>query len=198
MATEDPKIVARVQARDDDFMRELVRVLLPQLIRAARGAGLSADLAEDTAQNTLVTFIEKAPTFDGRAKVRTWVFGILYRKILESHRASRRDREMEDIDEVMELRFRADGMWSRPPESMEAILHADQIREYIAKCLDELKERYRAAFVLREVEQFSTDEICKILDVSANNLGVILYRARNGLRECLESVGMKGSSDAVL
>ena len=48
------------------------------------------------------------------------------------------------------------------------------------------------AFVLREVEDLSTVEICKILDVTRTNLGVLLYRARNRLRECLESKGIKG------
>ena len=65
-------------------------------------------------------------------------------------------------------------------------------------CLDEVPDRQRLAFVLREVEGFETEEICNILQVSANNLGVLLFRARNRLRECLESKGMKGSEDARL
>ncbi len=47
------------------------------------------------------------------------------------------------------------------------------------------------AFVLREVEGLSTEEICKILEVSRTNLGVLIYRARNRLRECLEAKGVK-------
>ena len=52
-------------------------------------------------------------------------------------------------------------------------------------------------YSLREVEGFSTPEICKILDVTRTNFGVVLYRARNGLRECLEEKGM-GRSHADL
>ena len=51
------------------------------------------------------------------------------------------------------------------------------------------------AFILREVEGLDTDEICKILGVTRTNLGVLLYRVRNRLRECLET---KGVSDAQL
>ena len=68
----------------------------------------------------------------------------------------------------------------------------------LRSCLEDVPERQRVAFTLREVEGFETEEICKILDVSANNLGVLLYRARNRLRECLESKGLEGSGDAVL
>ena len=48
------------------------------------------------------------------------------------------------------------------------------------------------AFILREVEGLSTQEMCKILEVTRTNLGVLLYRARNRLRECLEAQGIKG------
>ena len=45
------------------------------------------------------------------------------------------------------------------------------------------------AFVLREIEGLATPEICKILEVTRTNLGVMLYRVRNRLRECLEAKG---------
>lgn len=49
----------------------------------------------------------------------------------------------------------------------------------------------RLAFYLREVEGLPTAEICKILGVSATNLGVMLYRLRNRARECLEGKGLE-------
>lgn len=75
------------------------------------------------------------------------------------------------------------------------------LREFhgaLQSCLDRVPDRQRLAFVLREVEGFETDEICNILEISANNLGVLLYRARNRLRECLEAKGMEGSGDATM
>ncbi len=47
------------------------------------------------------------------------------------------------------------------------------------------------AFVLREVEELGTEEICKILDVTRTNLGVLLHRVRMRLRECLETKGLR-------
>ena len=47
------------------------------------------------------------------------------------------------------------------------------------------------AFILREVEGLATDEIRKILEVTRTNPGVLLYRARNRLRECLEARGIE-------
>ena len=64
--------------------------------------------------------------------------------------------------------------------------------------MEEAPKRQRLAFHMREVEQLSSDEICKILEVSRTNLGVMLFRMRNRLRECLEAKGLSGSADADL
>ena len=69
-----------------------VETYLPQILRAARGAGLGPQDAEDVTQSTFATFIEKAPHFEGRSRVRTWLFGILYKKIAETRRVRQRDR----------------------------------------------------------------------------------------------------------
>jgi RNA polymerase sigma-70 factor (ECF subfamily) len=167
-------------------------------LRAARASGLSRERAEDVVQATFLTFVEKADTFDGRARVRTWLFGILYRKLLEAFRAAQRDQQADDIDGLVDQRFEANGTWVRPPAPVDTHLHAREVRQRIDECLDQLTDRYRMAFVLREVEQLSTEEICKIMEINANNLGVILFRARNRLRECLEAGGVKGSQDAHL
>jgi RNA polymerase sigma-70 factor (ECF subfamily) len=47
------------------------------------------------------------------------------------------------------------------------------------------------AFVLREIEGMETADICRILEVSDTNVGVLLYRVRNRLRECLETKGVR-------
>jgi len=94
---------------------------------------------------------------------------------------------MDDIDEVFESRFDEAGSWSRPPRGPADELFAREARREIDTCLAAAPDRQRLAFVFREVEGLSTTEICKILDVSATNLGVMLHRVRNRLRECLES-----------
>ena len=66
-----------------------------------------------------------------------------------------------------------------------------EIRDRLRVCLEELPGKQRSVFLLREVEGFETPEICKILEVSRTNLGVLLFRARNRLRECLEARGVR-------
>jgi RNA polymerase sigma-70 factor (ECF subfamily) len=195
---EDPGRTRGIQTRDPETLQTVVRENLPYLLRAARGAGLPPDRAEDTVQEVLLTFLTRATEFDGRARVRTWLYGILLKKLSRAFEGVRRTRETEEIDRVVESRFTEDGRWARPPRGPDAGADRERVRVWLAECLEDLPDRRRMAFVLREVEELSTEEVCKVLEVSPNNLGVLLFRARNGLRECLETKGLRGRHDADL
>ena len=188
---DDPDFAARIRERDAQALEEVVRRYLPQILRAAGGAGLARQLAEDVAQDTFVTFIETAARFEGRSHVRTWLFGILYKKIAAARRNLGRDDEMDDIEEVFEQRFDDAGSWTRPPLPVDAEAYAAEVRQGIDGCLDRVPTNQRMAFVLREIEGMDTQEICKILEVTRTNLGVLLHRVRNRLRECLEAKGIE-------
>ena len=188
---DDPDFAARIRVRDAQALEEVVRRYLPQILRAARGAGFALQLAEDVAQDTFATFIETAPRFEGRSHVRTWLFGILYKKIAAARRSLGRDNEMDEIGEVFEQRFDDAGNWTRPPRPVDAELYDAEVREGIDGCLDGVPTNQRMAFVLREIEGMDTPEICKILEVTGTNLGVLLHRVRNRLRECLEAKGIE-------
>lgn len=186
----DSGFLARLRSRDPETMEAIVRDYLPQVVRAARAAGLQPHECDDVAQATFITFLEKADTFEGRSHVRTWLFGILFHKIMEMRRARERDRQTDDIDDVMESHFDTHGSWITPPRPADAQIYARQVRDGIDDCLEGVPSKQRMAFVLREIESLSTNEICKILEVSDTNFGVLLYRVRNRLRECLEAKGM--------
>ncbi len=189
--TSDVALLTNIRARDPETLERIVREYLPQIVRAARAGGLAPHEAEDIAQSTFITFLEKAETFEGRSHVRTWLFGIMFRKIMEMRRVIGRDRETDDIDDIVESRFDANGSWIRPPRAADAELYARQVREGIDDCLETAPPNQRMAFVLREVEGMTTPEICKILEVTDTNFGVLLYRVRNRLRECLEAKGVR-------
>ena len=182
----DPENLDRLRRRDPQTLQRLMDEYLPQVYRAARGAGLSVQDAEDAAQSTFVTFMEKIPEFEGRSQVRTWLFGILYRKISESRRAVVREETAQDIEAVMESRFKTNGFWASPPKGADADAFATEIRRHLEECLEGVGTDQRLAFILREVEELDSREICKAMSIERSNLGVLLYRGRNKLRECLE------------
>ncbi len=99
---------------------------------------------------------------------------------------------MDEIDDLVEQRFNPDGSWFRPPSQTDTQLYRTEVRKLIDECINIVPTQQRMAFTLREVEGLDNDEICKILGVSRTNLGVLHYRARNHLRECLERKGVNG------
>lgn len=191
----DDDFLSRLHRRDPDTLRDVICEHTRPLYRAARALGFSEQESEDLAQDVLTTFLEKIQKFEGRSQVRTWLFGILYRKIHERRREQHREQQSDPIDEVFEARFDTKGSWTRPPLDLQRLLESREIGEAISACLKNLTVAQRSAFVLREIEQLSTQEICKVLDISTTYLGVLLHRTRHRLRECLESSGWRRESD---
>ena len=171
---DDPQLGARIRRRDSEALRAVVHTYLPQLLRAALGAGLELQRAREVTQDTFLTFIEKAAQFEGRSHVRTWLFGILYRKIAEARRQLQRERQMDDIEEIVEQRFDPKGSWVRPPQPVDMKLYSSEVGGFLEGCLGAVPTQQKMAFVLREVEEFASEEICKILGVTRTNLGVLM------------------------
>lgn len=193
---EDPALTEAIRRGDPAAIGQVVHAALPGLVRAGLAAGLSLDKAEDSAQDAVLVFVRRAAEFDGRAKATTWLHGMMVRTIMAARRNTIKDDRHHPIDEVMEAQFRPDGRWAAPLGDPIGDLARGEVRQVLEGCLDSLSNRYRLAFTLREVEGIGTADLCKILETNANNLGVLLYRARNQLRECLEAHSIEGSEDA--
>ena len=179
----------RLRRHDPEALAEAVREHARPLLRAAKGMGFLAPEAEDLVQDVFTTFLERLDRFEGRSQLRTWLFGILHHKVMERRRASLVDDRMDSIDETFESRFDKSGKWVRPPADIERLMLSKEIGEVIQECMKGLPANQREAFVLREVEELETAEICKILEVTVTNIGVLMHRARIRLRECLEGKG---------
>jgi RNA polymerase sigma-70 factor, ECF subfamily len=187
----DPEFLARLKGRDRSALTELVEAYLPQLIRAGHGMGFAREECEDLAQSIFVAVIESLPQFQGRSHIRTFLFGIFYHKVSEHLQEKQKAQENDPIDELVESEFDAGGNWRQPAADIEKQL-LGQAGRIIQHCLETIPRAQRIAFYLREVLEMKTPEICKKMGISASNLGVLLFRARNRLRECVELEGLRG------
>jgi len=165
------------------------------LLRVAQLQLRDVDLAEDVVQDTLVAALAAQSGFTGKSSVKTWLTGILKHKIVDAIRHKQRQPIIEaSFDEETELDdfdplFKAKGGWKAPPADWgdpENALTRRQFFDVMEICLEKLPPNTARVFMMREVMELESDEICKELTITANNLWVILYRARMALRECLE------------
>lgn len=183
-----------VRSRDPKVVDSLVKTYTESLYKGALGLGFDASNAEELVQSVWVTFFEVAPNFRGHSHVRTFIFGILYNKASELRRHRQRFDDRDPIDDVMETKFFADGHWLKRPISPYQFMESVETMTIIQKCIDGLPLNQRMAFCLKEIDEHGSSDICNILGVTVTNLGVLLYRAKNRLRECIEGKARSAKS----
>ena len=165
------------------------------LLRVARLQLRDEALAEDVVQETLLAALSGS-SFSGKSSLKTWLTGILKHKIVDAIRRRQREPllastfdeecDIEDLDGFFKAPH---GAWETPPAEWgdpEQALNRSQFFDMLDFCLDKLPPNTARVFMMREVMGLESEEICKELAITANNLWVILYRARMSLRECLE------------
>jgi RNA polymerase sigma-70 factor (ECF subfamily) len=173
------------------------------LLRVARLQLRDESLAEDVVQETLLAALSGSG-FSGKSSLRTWLTGILKHKIVDAIRRKQREPTVAsafgDVDSELDIEefdglFKDNGAWDTKPADWgnpDAALSRRQFFDIMDLCLEKLPPNTARVFVMREVMELETDEICKELTITANNLWVILYRARMSLRECLERTWFAG------
>lgn len=152
-------------------------------------------LAEDAVQETLLAALQGSG-YAGNASPRTWLTGILKHKIIDHFRRLQREAPLDVPDELpdetpgMEEFFSDDdGHWIEPPLAWGdpgSLLQQDQFLKALQECMDRLPRKLARLFLLREIIEEDNEEICKELSITPTNAWVMLYRARMGLRKCLE------------
>ena len=188
----DPGYLDRLHRRDPSAVEHVVRRHSADLLNGALALGLRENAAEELVAETFAAFLDAAPRFQGRSSVKTFLFGILYRKALERGRKSAREQACDPIDEAFDRRFNIVGHWSQPPRGPEDETLAHEVAELIEACLKGLRPLERAAFLLKEVEREPSESVRNALAVKDTHLRVLLFRARNKLRDCLEARWGKG------
>lgn len=153
--------------------------------------------AEDMVQETLLAALSARHQRTGQSSERTWLTGILKHKIIDHFRRSRREQTLDDDNAAIDLQgdaemnefFAGDGHWDTRPAlwgNPSRDLEQHQFFDVLQRCMERLSPRIARVFILKELYEMSNEEICNELDISATNVGVMLYRARMSLRQCLE------------
>jgi RNA polymerase sigma-70 factor (ECF subfamily) len=170
------------------------------MLRAARAYVASDEAAEDVTQETWLAVIRGIDRFEGRSSLRTWVYRILVNiakthGVKDSRTVTWSSLGPEDAGPTVDPdRFRgADdpypGHWRRFPAawpSPESEVVSAEVRRTIEAALADLPHRQRVVITLRDVDGYSSEEVCSILEISAANQRVLLHRARAAVRGRLE------------
>jgi RNA polymerase sigma-70 factor (ECF subfamily) len=183
----DTELVKRAQAGDLDSFEELVAQHETRVYALALRITGQVHDAQDVTQQTFLNAIEHLSSFRGESSFSTWLLRIATHaalKILRKRRGlptvslEQNTEESDSYGEVPHPEFIAD--WSQSPQKLA---ERGEIRELLGKALDQLDEKHRLVFVLRDVEGLSVKETAEALELSEANVKVRLLRARLQLRE---------------
>lgn len=194
-ATYPEESLRLLKDRDARFLEKQFRTINPVLLRILAANRIFGEHAEDITHQTWEKFFQNLEKFEGRSGLQTFVCGILINKIREYRRSQNRMVLEEDAEAVFSNAFTTEGWWSLKSQDPSALLKSTELAQHIGECLEGLTEAQRSAFVLKEVENEDSTEICNALGVSVSNLRVLIFRAKDKLRKCLE--GKVDVSDGV-
>jgi RNA polymerase sigma-70 factor (ECF subfamily) len=197
-------LIARLRKGDEAAFDELVSQHHGVLIRMAMGYVADREVAEEVVQDTWMAVIESLDRFEGRSSLRTWIFGILIHKAKDRGVREKRhttfssfESSDDDSEEAIDpSRFQQSGEWAGhwafPPrpwdnQTPEKLLASQQAVTAMQKAIDELPATLKDVLILRDVEGVESKEICELLKITETNLYVRLHRARERVRQAVET-----------
>ncbi len=184
--TDENNLLARFQSENPaDAAAELFKLYADRVYHLALGLLGDTSLAEDVVQETFLAAIKNRYQFQGRSSLSTWLYRIAYN---ETHEILRKRVEaplVEENEEEDEAPFPHPEIlvdWRLSPEEM---LSDRELRRQMDLAVRELPDSLKVVFLLRDVDDLSTDETAETLGLSAGAVKVRLHRARLRLREKL-------------
>ena len=168
------------------------------LYRYAQSRLRDPNAAEEVVQETFVAGVRYQAQFQGSGSERSWLLGILKRKIIDYVRMRTRHapnkHSVDDADPTAEL-FDENGRWKKgvlSDFSPDQAMSARELWQIVRDCLEHLPKSQADVFVLSVMEEIDTSEICRQLNITPSNMWVRLHRARLGLAKCVGAKWYQG------
>jgi RNA polymerase sigma-70 factor (ECF subfamily) len=182
---EEQALVERARAGDAEAFTWLVEKYERKIYRLAKHITQNDEDAEDVLQESFLKAYSNLESFQMQSKFYTWLVRIAVNEALMKLRKRKSDRTV-SLDEPHETDedtvTREIAVWDDDPEKRYS---QEELREILDKAVDSLKPGFRTVFVLRDIEELSTEETAESLGISVPAVKSRLLRARLQLREKL-------------
>jgi len=193
---DEQQLIIALIAGDDRAFCEIIMRFQNIMLSIAR-AICGETFADDVVQDAWIAIHKNIGKFEQRSSLKTWVITIVSNEARGRLRRESRKVSLEELDGEIPgsyldgANFKPDGHWrSATPmwscESPEELMEETQLQCCINKTLALLPPAQKIAFMLRDIEQQSFEDICEVLQVSAANVRVLVHRARLSLMQVID------------
>src|SRR5271166_993064 len=182
---DESELVAKAREGDLEAFTELVNHYERKIYRLAKHITQNDEDAEDVLQETFLKAYEHLKDFQGQSKFYTWIVRIGVNESLMKLRKRRSDRTVpldEPVDTGEDTVAREIAVWEENPEQRYS---REELAKILEEAVDGLRPAFRTVFVLRDIEELSTEETAEALGISVPAVKSRLLRARLQLREKL-------------
>src|SRR6478672_1167801 len=193
---DESVLVAQSRERDTRAFGELVRRYEGKIFRLAQHVTQNREDAEDVLQETFLKAYEHLDQFQGNSKFYTWIVRIAVNQALMKLRKRKTDKTVsmdETIDTGEDTVAREIAAWDENPEERYS---REELNEILESAIEGLASPYRTVFVLRDIEELSTEETAETLNLSIPAVKSRLLRARLQLRDKLTRYFKRKGDDA--
>jgi len=182
--SDESPLVARAKAGDSDAFTELVKRYERRIFRLAKHITQNEEDAEDVLQDAFLKAYQHIGGFQEQSKFYTWLVRIAVNEALMKLR-KRKSGKIYSLDEAVdtgeETVAREIAVWDNPEQRYSQ----EELRGILQQAISGLAPIFRAVFVLRDVEELSTEETASTLGISVPAVKSRLLRARLQLRDKL-------------
>ena len=206
LSAEELQLIQGLQRREEAAFLQVVDRYHNSLLRLAMLYVSRREVAEEVVQETWLGVLKGIDRFEARSTLKTWLFRILLNRAKTRGQREARmipfsamfdaDSEPEEPEMALDRFLPEDhpeypGHWARPPASWgadaEKQLLGKEMRAHIQKAIEALPSTQREVITLRDVEGWTSEEVCNALRVSETNQRVLLHRARTRVRRALDA-----------
>ena len=183
-SASESSLLARLQAGEDAAYQELLQSHGGPLLAVARRLMRNEEDARDCVQDGFFSAFRAIDSFEGKAKLGTWLHRIVVNACLMQLRSQKRKpEELVDpqLPEFDDYGFRI-GPTEMASASADELLESEEIREQVREGIGGLPENYRTVLILRDIEDFNTAETAEMLGLTTDAVKVRLHRARLALK----------------
>jgi RNA polymerase sigma-70 factor (ECF subfamily) len=182
---DESGLVAKAREGDLAAFNELVQRYDRKIFRLAKHITQNDEDAEDVLQETFLKAFEHLGDFQGQSKFYTWIVRIAVNESLMKLRKRKSDRTVpldEPVDTGEDTVVREIAVWEDNPEQKYS---REELANILEEAVETLRPAFRTVFVLRDIEELSTEETAEALGISVPAVKSRLLRARLQLRERL-------------
>src|SRR6476620_9420243 len=193
---DEAEVLSLAREGDVKAFSDLVRRYEGKIFRLAQHVTQNREDAEDVLQETFLKAYEHLDQFQGNSKFYTWVVRIAVNQALMKLRRRKTDKSVsldETIDTGEDTIVREIAAWDEDPEQR---FSREELGGILDTAIQSLEPLYRSVFVLRDIEELSTEETAEALGLSVPAVKSRLLRARLQLREKLTRFFKRKGDDA--